>query len=59
MTISTRSISSVIIKRAIQQGQKSRYSWITPPLSHKKLTGSQFTNHHCTVNGPMIISKII
>jgi len=41
--ISTNSISSAGngIKRAIQKGKKSRYRWIT--LSHKKLSGSQFT----------------
>jgi len=41
MTISTKSLSSAGINRAIQKGQKSRCRWIT--LSHKKLSGSQFT----------------
>jgi len=41
MTISTTSLSIAGIKKAIQKGQESRCCWIT--LSHKKLSGSQFT----------------
>jgi len=53
MTISTSSISSAVIKRAIQRGQKSCYSWIT--LSHKTLSGSLAPQHNKQINDPIKI----
>ena len=48
MPISTKTLSSVGIKRGIQKGQESRCRWIT--LSHKKLSAVSLPQHNNSIN---------
>src|SRR6218665_1334872 len=48
MRISSKNLSSVVIKRAIQKGQESRCRWIT--LSHKKPSAVSLPQHNNSIN---------
>src|SRR6218665_3354796 len=55
MPISTKSLSSVGINRAVQKGQESRCRWIN--LSHKKPSAVSLPQHNNSINRSVNNSK--